>query len=839
MKINILRYMIPALSLMACMEKQPTEIGSPDSACITLTVESDAPSKSSMLANESLVRDLNIWIYTSSGQCKESFYFDGLSITSSGSVNFTTTAGGHSKLIAIGNAGRVLTAPSLSSESVQIPMSYANDGAGLMLMVGEGSFSLTSTGMQSSVVMHRAMSRIALTVGLEPSLAAAGGVLGGNVRISRAGFFNSPSVVSLLPSAAWESVRTFKAVQGTSFASGDRISASDISTLCSGGTVYLYSLPNYTDIAYTDAPSSGTQYASYIEMLLEFDGIGNVGEGRVLCRFYANDDARIGLKGGCSYTCQVTVSNDGASNSWRKDDFRLDTPDTFLAGEIKNVYMHSRNHDAQAVAFSLSETPGVNETGVFRIGEKVTESYLHGVKVIAKTVGSGTLYCFNSNNELMGSVPMSSVWPQISISDKTLDVTGVDVPLDLQGLAGIYSKRASDELYSSLYSIASIEPLESVSGLYGQDFIYSGTSDASLYVDKLAWTRAGYARNWTDAVGKTFPYRATLACGITADFNVTVANDIVFPLRGSGYFGETFDVSEIGDPLPAVAALASQNTITANISASVPSSFCTQTRAQWQANGWRSWYGGGLLTAGLVADLYVDSWSSSGIRWILPSAATKSLYGETIPLYIGKLNPHCGEYVREMVGYYSSTVYHPVGVELYMEVVTFNSGAGTQTTTCLCFRPHSDGTVIDIAHGQFAYQGRDGGSPYSNHTSIGPYGYATLNNGDFLETNWDGDLNENSLFNNGSGPFYGTSDFTFNVRSPYNGSAFGAHSGKHLALYYYAPYTYQGGHAEIADENGHVSTKGHVSVEKWSVSSKAFFEWPEEEFVRPSSSGDL
>ena len=835
MKINNIRYalLLPVL-LAGCTEERPCDTLQKESACIRLTVDSDAPSKSSLLASESLVMDLNIWVYSSSGQFVESFYLNGLSITSSGSVNVTTTAGGHSRLVVIGNAGRALSAPSLISERAQVAMQYENDSSGMMVMVGEGRLSLTSTGMQSSVELHRAMSRIALRVALDPSLAAEGGVLGGNVRISRAGFFNSPSVLSVLPSAAWESARSFKAVQGTPFASGDNLSTSDIASLYSGGTVYLYGLPNFTDIPYSDAPAAGTQYSSFIEMLLEFDGIGNVGEGRVLCRFYANDGAWIGLKGGCSYTCQVVVSNDGASNSWRKDDFRLDTPDTFLAGEEKTVFLHSRNHDAQAVGFSLSETTGVSENGVFRIGEKVTGTYLQGVKVIAKTAGAGTLYCFNSSNELMGSTPITSVWPQISVPDKTLDVTGIEVPLDLQGLDAAYSKRASDELFASLYSVASVEPAESVSGLYGQDFIYSGASDALLYVKELGWTREGTAKTWTDAVGKTFPYRATLACGISADFNVSVSNAIVSPLRGNNYFGEAFDVSEVEDPLPAVAALASQNTITAAISASVPESFCTPTKAQWQVNGWRSWFGGALLEAGTVADSYIDSWSGSGIRWILPSDAVKSLYGDAVPIYIGKLNPHCGEYVREQVGYYASTIYHPVGVDLYIELLDYSG----DITTCLCFRPHLDETVLDIDPDHFAHQGFDGGALYSNHTGIGMYGYAFTSSGDYLETNWDGNLLKESEFNYGSGPFFGTSAFSYNVRSPYSGAAFGAKNGKHLAVYQYAPYTYQDSHAEIADNNGHVGAKGYVSVEKWSVSSRAFFDWPEELFVRPSLSED-
>ena len=118
------------------------------------------------------------------------------------------------------------------------------------------------------------------------------------------------------------------------------------------------------------------------------------------------------------------------------------------------------------------------------------------------------------------------------------------------------------------------------------------------------------------------------------------------------------------------------------------------------------------------------------------------------------------------------------------------------------------------------------------------YGYAFTSSGDYLETNWDGNLLKESEFNYGSGPFFGTSAFSYNVRSPYSGAAFGAKNGKHLAVYQYAPYTYQDSHAEIADNNGHVGAKGYVSVEKWSVSSRAFFDWPEELFVRPSLSED-
>ncbi|MBR5924774.1 MAG: hypothetical protein IKZ60_04870 [Bacteroidales bacterium] len=845
------------LLLAGCVEERTAGDKHGNMVRLSLTVDCDAPAKSSILVDETRVTDLNVWVYTSSGQLKETHYYDNLSFNSSGSVSFTTDAGGHSHLVVIGNAGRALEAPGSASDTATFGITWSGDASGKMLMIGEGTLSLTSTGMQSAVVLHRAMARIGLRVSLEASLAAAGGVLGGNIRIKSARLCNNPSIVSVTPEAAWSSIRTYKAPDGNGLRDGDRLSDSDITTLYAGGTIYLYGLPNFTDVAYSSRPEEATAYSSYIEMQFDFDSIGNVGQGGVLCRFYANDGDMIGLMGGCSYTCHVTVSNNGASNSWRKDDFRMDAPETFYAGEINDVLMHSRNHDAQSVSFSLSNTPGVQENGTFRIADKIVNGSLQGVQIISKTAGNGTLYCFNSANEMMGSLPLTAIYPEISVSNKTLDVVGTEVQLDLQGLSDIYTNKASEELFSSLYGISSIEPTALVSGLSGDDFIHAGISDKMLFVDKLRWTRSGIERNWTEAVGKTFPYKVTLACGISADFDIGISNSVVSPLRASGFYGEAINVSMVEDPLPAVAALASQNTITASVSTSVPSSFCTPTKSEWQANGWRTWYGGTVFQAGNIADEYVTSWNSSSICWSLPEPAIRAKYGDSIPIFVGKLNPHCGDYVREPVGYYASTIYIPVGVDLYIErVATYKRGLDTWSvcvkgdefystdylvnfTTCLCFRAHDMQTVLDVEDGHFAYQGRDGGAYYSNYTGIGLNGYAFDSIGSYLETDWDGDLFKNSDFNNGSGPVFFTNSFSYNVCAPYNGSGFGAKGGRHLGIYYYAPYTYQGGHAEIADNNGHVSTKGYVSVEKWSVSSRAFFDWPEEEIIKPFSSGGL
>ncbi len=291
-------------------------------------------------------------------------------------------------------------------------------------------------------------------------------------------------------------------------------------------------------------------------------------------------------------------------------------------------------------------------------------------------------------------------------------------------------------------------------------------------------------------------------------------------------------MSSVDDPLPAIAALGTQSGITAEVTSGVPEEFGRSYSALAEG-GWRTWFGGTRFVEGRIADDYITGYSTTLIRWDLPAAAVRSLYGEAVPIFVGKLNPHCNEYVKACVGSYASTYYNPVGVDLYIETLYFSG-----TTTCLCFRPHSDDVTLDVTAGSFAYQGRDGGPLYSNESAIGTNGYAYSSDGSFLETNWDGDLTATAEFNHGSGPFFGTSQFTYQVVGPYSNVEYGAKGHRHLAIYHYAPYTYSGGHAEIADANGHVNSKGYVSVEKWSVSSKAFFDWDASEFTRPSSSGD-
>ncbi len=801
-------------------------------ADISITLECQYPSKSAAIPDEDVVRDLNVWVFDSSGELAEEYYFDNLSIRSSGSVGFDSSVGGHSRLVVVGNAGRDLLAPGRISERTSVPMSCPTDGSAALLMVGDGSLSMTSSGLKSTIALKRAMSRIGLKTELASSLVAVGGQLGGNVRIREAKLCNSPASVSLLPSDVWGSVRDFKAVSGTPMQGGDRLSTADLSTLQSGGTVYLYSLPNYTDVAYTDSPGNSVEYSTYIEMTIDFDVLGDASNGSVVCRFYANDGSRIGLQGGCSYVCRVILSNEEASNTWRKDDFRFYNPSPFKAGEQKEIMLYSQIHQPSEVSFSLASYPGVMQNSVFRIGEKVSGASMSGVKVTALSAGTGTLYCFDSAGHKMGSVPLSSSYPTISISDKTLDVVGDEVSLGIDGLRDVYLVRESDELYHSLYGVAYIEPRASVSGLYAEDFIYGNTSAKTMYVNKIQWNHGDAHRNWTEAVGKTFPYRVILACGIKADFNVTISNETVGPLEGGTYFGEAFDMSSVDDPLPAVAALGTQSGITAEVTSGVPEEFGRSYSALAEG-GWRTWFGGTRLEDGHIANEYLSS-TSSRIRWNIPSSAVRLQYGGNVPLFVGKLNPHCNQYVKAHVGYYSSTCYIPTGIDLYIEVLN-NDGI----TTCLCFRPHDTSMALDVMGGGFFYQGRDGGPGYSNSSGIGSNGYAFLSDGSFLETDWDGDLTATAEFNGGNGPFFGTDSYTYSVVSPYNTATFGARNGKHLAIYRYSPYSsYSDSPALIADENGHVNQKGCVSVEKWSVSSKAYFDWPASDFMRPSVSGD-
>ena len=845
---TIIMILLQAAMLAAGCAKEPGQEGKMGMAArITLTVDNLPLSKSSSINDEDSVHDLNIWVYSSSGELKETHYLDGLSIRTAGDVDFDTAAGGHSRLVLIGNAGRSLQGPATNNATGSYSMDYSGSQKPVLL-VGEGNLSLTATGMRSSVTLFRAMSRIALKVELSDAMKASGCTLGGNVRVTGAKLCNSPSVFAIQPCNAWDSVRNFKAVSGTPMTAGDSLSAGDLATLQSGGTVYLYSLPNYTGIAYTDRPEDATSKSCYIEMTIESDAVPGISEGVSVCRFYANDGARIGLQGGCSYSCRVTVSNDGAAHHWRKDDYRFEQPGDFYAGTRKTVLLHSGNHDPAGISFSLSETPGLSDDGLFRIeGKAVSGGLCYGVVLSSRDAGSGVLCAFDAEGNLMGRMPLTSEYPVFTVPDISLDVIGTERSFVVRGLEDIYASRVSDELYEALYSVRDVEPEGAEYGFHPEDFICLDVSSKQLWVNNLQWTRNGVVCSWLEAVGKTYLYRVTLACGTHADMNVRVVNEVVGRFASSDNYGEVVNTSEIPSPTSAVRALDGRSITISRTGVSVPSDL----QGDWRTAGWASWYGGSALEEGTSADAFM-SVLSNGIRWNFGSTVTQALYAEDIPVFIGKLNPNCGEYVRTCVGYYSSSKYIPAGMEYAFIQIGFDSfgnvnmgNNGMEVYSMLVFREHD-------ANSSIAYAScKKGDSPYpvgSTCMSLDTDGTASWNeNGRrcYLIC-YTGDLYDKfSPVMGDSRPIESSSSFATSIvwqaesesgtdRTRFASSTYGGNGTSNIWLYLYCPYTSVNVYA--AGSNGRAPQKGLVRVHLWSVSEKATFDYnPATEWISNGS----
>ncbi len=836
---NLIAFLAVSALICASCRREPVMRGEQSRAKLSVTIDAEGGAKSSLTYDENKLKDLNIWVYSSSGELKESHYFDDLSISGSGSVGFETSAGGHSRLVLVGNAGRALTAPSDWNTRTSYP--FAIGGSGRVLMAGEGALSLNATGMESHITLFRVFSRISLSVELSSALRSAGGVLGGNVRIGGARLCNCPGQFSIQPSDAYASMRSFKADASTPLSNGDYLSSSDISTLYSGGIVKLYSLPNYTDMAYSDRPVSDTEYSTYLEMQVKTDPLGNAGEGSFFCRFYANDGARIGLQGGCSYHCRIVLSNDGAEHYWRKEDFRFEVPDAMLAGTVNEVNLLNGNLDPGRVTFSLADTPGVNSDGVFRLEGKVLSGGLcTGVTVVPERSGSGTLYAFDADGSRMASVPLNSVYPTINASVANLDVTGTEAGIMLSGLSYCHEHRASDELFSSLYSVASISETDPVDGLYASDFMSVDQDAMQMYVSSLVWHRNMVEHNWQEAVGKRFPFKLTLNCGISCEFNANVSNALVGRFASSAYYGDVINTSEVPYPKAAVQALDGRNITIERRGVALPSGFA----ADWAEGKWSSWYGGDAIYAGNQADSYATL-LSDGLRWNFGSSVTQTLYGADIPVYIGCVNKWSGDYVRVSVGTYSSSKYIPAGLEYGFYQIGFDSwgnvnmgNTGMEVYSLLIFREHDANSSISSTDCKSGDQPGMVGGPRmflesdgtAYFTDRGRKAYVISYSGDLWDmfdpsAHLDGTTRNISLSSAmaNSATWASESEDSHSPKTYYASPAFGGTGSSNIWLYLYCPYVSSG--VYIADANGRVSAKGELPVHLWSVSTKAVFDY--------------
>ena len=833
MKKNLIHAVLLLCCLAGCAHDNILKEDTAGSVWLSISLE--AGSKSSAVADEDLLEDLNIWIYSSSGVLRDSHYLEDLSIHGSGNVRFRTEAGGQSRLVLIGNAGKSLAAPGDWSQKLSIPMETPRDGSGRILFIGEGGLGADADGFRSSVNMCRGMARIALSVGLSKSLMDEGAVLGREVRIASVRLCNSPQSYSFIPSSACNSLRTSKASADTPISDGDYLSTSDINTLHAGGTVYLYSLPNYNDIPYQSEPGIRTTYCSYVEMRFECDGLGGASPGNTLCRFYANDGARIGLLGGSSYGCHVTFSEDAASNVWRKEDYRFSVPEDMPAGTRAVVSLLGAGHHPDSISFSLSPAPGISSDGTFVLGDKVLSAGLcQGVEVVSERAGNGTLYAFDAKGNAMGQVAISASYPVLAVPDVEADVCGSLHDIVIGGLDRAYEGRASDELFESLYSVAGISSEGPEGELYPDPFVTVDIPTRRIHVSALYWTHGGVPYSWIDAVGRRFLYRVTLACGAQGLVGVRIVDKEVGRFASVRSYGEVLNTSAVPSPKSAVQALDGRNLVIERSVGALPDGL----DEEWFMNGWSSWIGGDLTGGGYPAD---DCMSvlENGVRWNLGEAETQRLHAADIPVYIGKMNPWCGQYVRACVGTYSSTRYIPTGMEYAFLQFAFDpyghpyNGLGPmEVYSMLVFREHDPKTKMDVGsavEGDYLSSLAGGniglGSGHATWMEADKKCYVICYNGDYYDEfspyiDYARHIESSSSF---ATTLAWQSESCSTPWNKYAATAYGGNGSYNRWIYLYCPYNSAGVYA--ADANGRVPAKGEVYVHLWSVSQKAVFDY--------------
>ena len=764
--------------------------------------------KSSFVSDETRVDNLNVWVYSLSGRIVESHYFTSGDIPGGSSVSFETDAGAGCWVVLLANAGDELDAPGSISDTFTLGFS---ESCG-MIMVGSGSLVPGSEGLEGNIILSRMMARISLSVMLDPALSAAGGVLGGSVRIRSLRLCNCAAENEFALDNPFSSGRVYDPGMQGPLTDGDYLSQNDITALHSGGTVYLYSLPNYTGASYSDIPGKETESASYVEMIVDYGELGGIGSGSAFCRFYANDGEEIGLLGGCDYRVRIVLSNDVSKALWRKDDYRLlDAGEPLIAGMSRRVdLLQKKPFGEGSCLFSLSESSIVHDDGTFSVSVNSDANSVKGVVLTAYREGSGMLYVFDRDPSdggvPLGELALASYYPELSVDAVEADVCGTIAELSVHGRP-LPEECASEIVYDGLYSIVSLEPVGDSGEICGEDFINTEPWDESLHVGRIFWQHDGEQYSWTGAVGRTLRYRATFSCGLTADFDVEVSNPIAAQLGKNAFFGEVYDMTAVDDPKPAVSALGNITTLSSPyLDADIPSSLAGNS---WQSEGWRTWYGGDLYSGGSVADSYISGKTLSRISWNFPLSVLRENYG-TIPVYIGKVNPWCGDYVRVQAGHFYSTKYIPTGVDIFLSSVGFDEWGGCATGnsiayvyTVLIFRAHDGYSSLNTNPSSFAHE--SGGGQYLTGIGSGGYVVFDVDGIQYLETNWTGDIEEYLLYD-------------MRLMTSYD------------MLCRYSPYTVLPEVEAAGASDGKTNAHGIVHVHKWSVSERVYFDYNHELF---------
>lgn len=831
-------------AIMACAlscRKEAAPVAEPESGMITLELHTEqgfnAKLKSSIISDEDRIYDLNVWVYSEEGKMTDSCYEEGNPLfTGSGTLQAVMLAKDAGTAVVIANAGRKLDAPRFIDSAQKIAFSYASSSAPKgVLCMGQAGFEAVGNGLRCVVNLSRVMSRLELKARVCDDVSAAGGVLGDNVRVVSVRLRNSASVLNFIPFNAASSARTSKAEAAGELSDYEFMSAEDVRVLNSGGTVMLYSLPNYSAVPYVNSPNGRSALSTYVEMTLAYDAYGASSSGESVCRFYASDAQTIGLLGGCSYSADISISENGATAIWRKDDGRICVPDAFVVGQTRTILLLQAKpaENASSYSWSLDGKSDLQSSGHFSISGSHYDASgaLLGVKVKAVGEGQGTLYLKDASGDVVGSVALSSAYPDLSIADLTLDVVGEEADFSVSGFPSreLFASDADyDEYYKPLSCNAGV-----TGGLDGSDFLEFSVTDGKAFVSKLSWERNSLSHSWEEAVGKRFPVSMKLSGGIEIGFNATVVDTEVAALAKGTYFGEVFNISFVQDPNAEVSG--KPRSLEAVLAAHVPVSLYSGTLDDAARKGWRTWIDND------TADGFISFRSEGSIRWSIPETWTKHQGGGVCNIYAGRLNPHCGEYVKEKAGWFYMTCYHPVGLDIYVEKVP------GEDIIAYCFRPHDDAFSIGNVEIDYVKAYRETRPTVLERinaaTGIGNGAYHYIK--DYYEVNFlhNPSAGENAPFYAGSMymssaeankcTFYGRGT-TLYPAGAYSGAAFGGTAGgANLPVYILSPYRLADSketNPRPVGETDLGGKHGSVIVEKWACSTKAYWEWPEDDW---------
>ena len=667
--------------LYSCVKEAtpPPEDGERGSIVLNVSMENGV--KSSIIADENRVFDMNIWIYGGDGSLRDSRFVSDSPFSGSASMTLPVTVSSGDMVVVLANAGVAVAAPPSASTPVSGTRDYTASAivSQGVLAVGSGTFAGDAGFTRSaSVSLSRVMSKLSVSMALGGAFPAQGAVLGSNIRLVSARLRGASRVWAFNPSFAAVSAQTFRAVSASQLGDYEYLSDADMASLSAGGTVSLYCLPNYAGDAWN--ASYGNPLATYLEMTFDCDAVGPWSAGRIVCRFYVNDGTVVGAYGGNAYTASVRLTDDGMPvSSWRKENYCFDIPSgDFTPGIAKAVLFHGPRQGTPGVdySYSLSASAASADDGRFRILSGDGD----GVTLVCISPGSSTLYCRDASGTVLSHVSLSGVWPTVTLGpvdgldilgkEKSIPMTGAPVAsqmFDWDGSASAY--------WNDTYAFADT-PVTGVthSNSYNPDTFLGATGSgfgASLFVKDLSSKSVRDYKSWRD---NTYSYRLNFRGGFSSQYGtVQVVDANVEPYAGNKPIYPKYNGNEMGG-FADVSAITSTGRrkpswgpryITANPSAlstslleiksgmsSTSQSFDTRAGTELRSSGGSSLSSIGYGYYIRVGSVTLGSPSRSADRSSFTVSAGYNELRTGGGVFLQGRNGHSGEFAEESIGEY-------------------------------------------------------------------------------------------------------------------------------------------------------------------------------------------